>query len=93
MQLGISLQSAIKKKLFLFYNMTFDLDMIRTQIEFHSKVYMLQCMTPKVKPKKVLSKDFSRFSTSLTTARFGYGLTSIFPGESKKNNFMDFGGI
>ena len=23
--------------------------------------------------------------------RFGYGLTSIFSGESKKNNFMDFG--
>ena len=36
--LGILLQSAIKLELLLFYNITSDLDKIKTQIEFHSKV-------------------------------------------------------
>ena len=36
-RLGISLQSATRQELILFYVITFDLQVIKTQIGFHSK--------------------------------------------------------
>ena len=39
--LGILLQTVIKRVLLLFYGITFNLDKIKSQIEFHSKAEML----------------------------------------------------